>query len=129
MVTKDYTQLNKPGVKSCRFVGVCMTFCYHQKLKVQSWKLKNCCKIIAFMIEMYTKNFAFQLFIVLRLYAREFVIVTKSNLQTNRQKNFRICITVSLHSSEILNKHILQNKATLPASIYLFKVTSEFVQR
>ena len=81
------------------------------------------------MIEMCIKNSAFQLFIVLRFYAREFVIVTKSNLQTNRQKNFRICITVSLHSSEILNKHILQNKATLLASIYLFKVTSEFVQR
>ena len=78
---------------------------------------------------MYTENFAFQLFIVLQLLAREFVIVLKSNLLTNRLTNFRICITVSLHSSEILNKHILQNKTTLPASVYLFKVTSGFVEK
>ena len=67
--------------------------------------------------------------IVLQLFGREFVIISKSNLLTNRQTNFHICITVSLNSSRISNKHVLQNKATIPTSIYLFKVTSAFVQR
>ena len=72
------------------------------------------------MIDKYTENFALQLFIDLQLLARDFVIVLKSNLLTNRLTNFCICITVSLHSLEILNKHNLQNTATLSASIYLF---------
>ena len=69
MVTKGYTHISKPGIKSCRFVGVHMTFCYHQTLKVQSWKLKNFWKIIAYMIEVCTENFTFQLFAVLQLFA------------------------------------------------------------
>ena len=72
------------------------------------------------MIDKYTENFALQLFIDLQLLARDFAIVLKSNLLTNRLTNFCICITVSLHSLEILNKRNLQNTATLSASIYLF---------
>ena len=98
-------------------------------IKRTAMKIENCRKVIPDMTEMYTENFVFQLFLVLQLFAREFVIVLKSNLLTNRQTNFRICITVSLHSSEILNMHILQNKAAFPARVYLFKVISGFVQR
>ena len=32
MVTKGHTYLSKPVAKSCRFVYVFMTFCYHQTL-------------------------------------------------------------------------------------------------
>ena len=33
MVTKGHTYLNKPAAFSCRFVPVCVTYCYHQALK------------------------------------------------------------------------------------------------
>lgn len=47
------------------------------KFKVQSWKLKNFWKYIAYVMEMYTENFAFQQVIDLLLFTTEFAIVLK----------------------------------------------------